>query len=311
MKRTSEQNDTYDVLNNFAEEDRPRMKELWELSHRYAPEPEEVISEDEMESALQKVHQRMESSGENGTSILPLWSKWVAAAAAALLLIVSGYLIIPQTVSVPYGEMATLELRDGTRVELNSGSELTFSRAFPYFGRDVSLDGEAFFRVERDDKTEFKVIANDAVVEVTGTDFNVRSWSEEPDRQTEVSVASGSVRLYPSQQRADGVQLTSGMWSRWSPEMERPAEPKEIAEEYISGWRENRFIFDNKPLWKIFREIERRFDIRIQIEEEEIARQSLTTYYNDPQDVRTILEDISRIKGLRYSETANGYRVYR
>ncbi|MDZ7682814.1 MAG: hypothetical protein U5J63_14135 [Fodinibius sp.] len=42
-----------------------------------------------------------------------------------------------------------------------------------------------------------------------------------------------------------------------------------------------------------------------------MADETLTTYYNNPKDVELILKDICRVKGLRFSESADGYRVYK
>lgn len=299
-----------DVLNNFNKEDQPRMQELWDKSRAYAPDPKELVSDEEVEAALHTVHKKMDQSENNRSSITPLWGKWLAAAAAVLIMLISGYLMIPRTASAPYGELVSIELPDGTQVELNSGSEISYSRLYQHINRDVALDGEAFFIVEEGDHP-FTVESNDAKIEVTGTRFNVRSWSEEPDRRTEVSVSSGNVRLYPSDQPENHVLLNKGTWSQWNPEMDAPSSPKEIASDELAGWRNNRLSFDDQPLWKIFREVERRFDVQIQLEQEGIASETLSTHYYDPETAQSIIEDISQIKGLRYSETANGYRVYR
>ena len=299
-----------EVLESFDTDGRQRIEELWDMSREYAPDPHKNISGEEVESALKNVHQQMDPASSNGSSIIPIWGKWVAAASIALIMLISGYLMIPQTASAPYGELASIELRDGTTVELNSGSKISYSRLYGLLNRDISLDGEAYFSVE-DANHPFTVESNDAKIEVTGTDFNVRSWSEEPDRQTEVTVSSGSVRLFPLNQPEHEVTLTQGMWSRWNPDMESPSAPEEVPADELTGWRDNRLSFDDQPLWKIFREIERRFDVQIQLEQDEVASETLSTHYHDPKGAQSIIEDISQIKGLRYSETANGYRIYR
>jgi transmembrane sensor len=157
----------------------------------------------------------------------------------------------------------------------------------------------------------FIVKANQAVVEVTGTEFNVRSRSDDPGLETRVHVASGSVALYPAGQSERSVTLSGGRLEPLEHTMESPRNPEPAAPEHIGEWRENRFHFRSETLGMIFREIERRFDIRIQLEADRLASEILTAHYSDPGDPERIIEDICHVKGLRYARTANGFRIYR
>ena len=81
------------------------------------------------------------------------------------------------TLTVPYGKRFDVELSDGTIVNLNSGSSLRFPVQFINgMERKVYLDGEAFFNVSKNNKDIFKVVSNDAITEVYGTQFNVKSY---------------------------------------------------------------------------------------------------------------------------------------
>jgi len=235
---------------------------------------------------------------------------YIAAAAVALLAFGLGYLLYPQSVTAPNGQRAAAVLPDGSTAELNSGTTIQYNRLFGIRNREVRLDGEAFFSVAPDDKP-FIVSANRAVVEVTGTAFNVRSRSDDPGYETRVHVASGSVALYPAGHSDRSVTLSAGDWSRWNITMETPQIPGPAAPENIGEWRDNRFHFRSETLGMIFREIERRFDIRIQLEAEQAASEVLTAHYTDPGDAKRIIEDICHVKGLRYAPTANGFRIYR
>ncbi len=235
---------------------------------------------------------------------------WMAAAAVALIAFGLGYLLYPQSMTAPYGQRVSAVLPDGSSVELNSGTTISYNRLFGIRNREVRLDGEAFFSVAPGDKP-FIVTANQAVVEVTGTAFNMRSRSDDPGLETRVHVAIGSVALYPSGHSDRRVSLTAGNWSRWNIAMEAPQSPEPAAPEHIGEWRENRFHFRSETLGMIFREIERRFDIRIQLEAAQMASEILTAHYSDPADAERIIEDICHVKGLRYARTANGFRIYK
>lgn len=81
--------------------------------------------------------------------------------------------------SIPRGGEFTMTLADGTRVWLNSESELHFPLQFGGEQRIVQLTGEAYFEVAKDAAHPFVVEVCDSKIQVLGTGFNVRSYSEE------------------------------------------------------------------------------------------------------------------------------------
>ena len=295
---------------DFKGPERSDMERIWEASADTAFRHEHADAQQTVD-ALKSVHQRLGfSEGDAKPRFLHRLPVYIAAAAVALLAFGLGFLLYPQSITAPNGQRAAAVLPDGSTVELNSGTTIHYNRLFGIQNREVRLDGEAFFSVAPGDKP-FIVSANHAVVEVTGTAFNVRSRSDDPDFETRVHVASGSVALYPAGQSDRSVTLNAGDWSRWSITMETPKTPGPATPDHIGEWRENRFHFRNETLGMIFREIERRFDIRIQLEADQAASEVLTAHYTDPGDAERIIEDICHVKGLRYARTANGFRIYR
>ncbi|TVQ67098.1 MAG: DUF4974 domain-containing protein [Balneolaceae bacterium] len=296
---------------DLKESERSDMERIWEASADTAFRHEHPDAQ-QTGDALESVHQRLGFSEGDAAKprFLHRLPVYIAAAAVALLAFGLGFLLYPQSVTAPYGQRAAAVLPDGSTLELNSGTTIQYNRLFGIRNREIRLDGEAFFSVAPGDKP-FIVSANRAVVEVTGTAFNVRSRSDDPGFETRVHVASGSVALYPAGQSDRSVTLSAGDWSRWSITMETPRTTEPAAPEHIGEWRENRFHFRNETLGMIFREVERRFDIRIQLEADQAASEVLTAHYTDPGDAERIIEDICHVKGLRYARTANGFRIYR
>ena len=82
-------------------------------------------------------------------------------------------------------------LSDGTKVWINSDSELEFPNRFGEDIREVKLKGEAYFEVTSDSRKPFYVLAGETKVHVLGTAFNVSAYRE--DRQTEVALLRGKV----------------------------------------------------------------------------------------------------------------------
>ena len=294
---------------------------LDEISENNADSPE--ISESETEEALKAVNQRLgfqkqkktpaDSDQNNTARSLFLKRKNVTtflAAAAILLVLGTGWYIIPVTIQIPYGETVTLTLPDGSTTTLNSGTEIRYNRLFNTTNRNLSLNGEAYFQVESSGQP-FTVSANGTVTEVAGTQFNVRSWKNDPGAETTITVAEGEVYFYPETAAGERVLLTEGLSSFWFTGMLQPSSPDPVELQNALAWKNRNLAFTGQPLSVIFNELERKFDTTISISEARIGRETLTTFYSSPENLEILLDDICTVKGLNYAETANGYRIFR
>lgn len=82
-------------------------------------------------------------------------------------------------------------LPDGTRVLLNENSRLSYPQAFGADSREVTLVGEAFFEVMPDPARPFRIHAKHTTVQVLGTSFSVRAYTE----NVRVAVRTGKVKF--------------------------------------------------------------------------------------------------------------------
>lgn len=299
-----------DFFDQFPDEERDKIQFLWEKSSE-AELQQPRLNENEVDRALASVHRQLANHHINKKpAVFNIQWKWVAAAAVLLLVAGAGFLLSPKTVRAPRGKMVSLTLPDGSTVALNSGSSVTYNRLFDITNRNIKLNGEAFFSVGKDED-HFIVRAPNATVEVIGTKFNVRSWGGAPDKRTEVTVVEGAVHFYPADHPDKSVAVPAGDLSILSATMDQPTQPKAVTIDNFTGWRDHKLIFNNRSLRFIFRELERRFNIRIQLEARNLARETLTAYYDHPKKVEPVLKDICRVKGLHFSKTTDGYRVYK
>jgi len=305
-------NDKHNHINSGKRFEDESLNKIWEMSAE--AEESDPVNESEVESALKNVKERAGINEESKPAFFiseNLWLKSRYMIAAVALIVLGLYVFyFPKTIAVPYGEIATVELPDGSTAELNSGSTLSYNRFFLGSERNLSLNGEAYFKVTSSEKP-FIVEANKSVTRVAGTEFNIRSWSTDPDRETVVTVADGKVLFYPIDQSENQIELLKGMYSRWNFEMAEPSSPEPVNITELAGWRQNRLIFRDQKLAVIFNELERRFDIRIDLEAPEVASETLTAFYTDPRNPADILNDIAMVKNLKYSETANGFRIFK
>ncbi len=234
--------------------------------------------------------------------------RWVAAAAVLVLLFGVGFYFRSTSVTAQRGEFAQVTLPDGSEVQLNSESSISYR---PHFlaARNVRLEGEAFFEVTKSDKP-FVVETFNARTTVLGTEFNVRARSDEPQASTSVIVASGKVRLLSKNGDREGVVLTSGKQSSVSMNAPRPTIPELVPLSRRLAWRTGGLAFSDQPFSIIFQEIERRYDVEIEASDD-ILNRPFSYYVHEPQSATNVITDLVVAEGLRYRETSRGFEIYR
>jgi len=87
----------------------------------------------------------------------------------------TGKIALLKSSETAYGVRSQIQLSDGTKVWLNSGTKLTYPDEFIGKTREVKLEGEAYFQVESDVDHPFYVDLNGYKVKATGTRFNITS----------------------------------------------------------------------------------------------------------------------------------------
>ena len=135
-------------------------------------------------------------------------------------------------------------LSDGSQVELNLGSELTFSHYRDQ--RRVTLEkGEAFFSVSHDTAHPFIVNAAGGRVRVTGTRFNV--WMYED--QVRVNLVEGSVLVTSNENLpGDGLRLGPAMQASFKQGDFTPKISQTYASDNSLAWRSGKLVLDNLAL---------------------------------------------------------------
>jgi transmembrane sensor len=110
------------------------------------------------------------------------------------------------THSTAVGEVRHLLLEDGSRVDLNTNSEIV-TRIEANRRVTLLIRGEARFRVDRDDRPVFLVVAGQASVKSTGADFSVRLVNSS---RVDVLVKAGraDISVAPPDVSRSGLQLS-------------------------------------------------------------------------------------------------------
>jgi len=166
----------------------------------------------------------------------------------------AGYL--ENSIRVPTAYMYSITLEDGTVVHLNAATELRFPFAFNNAGREVFVDGEAYFSVAKDAKRPFIVHTKKGDVNVLGTAFNINTY----ENKLVVSLISGSVVVKP--QKNSGIALKPCQELTLDP-LSLETSLAAFRDEEVMSWLYGQYRFQAQSLAAVCKTAERLYGVKI------------------------------------------------
>ncbi|MBL0356442.1 MAG: FecR family protein [Chitinophagaceae bacterium] len=203
-------------------------------------------------------------------------------------------------VATKNGSKTSLVLPDGTKVWLNSGSQLDYDKTYGNKLREVSLTGEAYFDVVKNASKPFVIHTSKMDIKVLGTAFNVKCYPGE--KTTETSLVRGSIEvtlkdrqekimLKPNEKLVinnDDRAVSAGssnlkQVSKTSSKTEKPI----ITLSHLTflpidstvietAWVQNRLIFSSETFEDIALKMERWYNVKIEFADEDLKDETLT-----------------------------------
>ena len=238
---------------------------------------------------------------------------WRVAKYAAMLLLVIGAgftfqyavwgwqpdkLIYAQDCSIaaPLGQMTNIVLPDGSKVMLNSGSSITYNGYFSNGERLVTLKGEAFFEVAKDQDHPFRIETSLLNFEVFGTSFNIEAYPDDPTINT--TLVEGSLAISDKTHK-ELHRLKPGENACYEADQTKLVVTNVNTGIYTS-WKDGLITFRNEKLKEIAKKIERWYNVKIIINNPKIGEQAYfgTILKNKPVD--QILEVLRLSSSLHY-----------
>ena len=199
------------------------------------------------------------------------------------------------TLRVPCGGEYQLMLADGTRVRVNSESELVFPTCFNSDRREVFLKGEAYFQVAPDSDKPFYVRVNDYIVKVTGTSFNVTSYTDDPCTMT--TLVEGKVSVYGNDSTWN-CDLTPGHMLKFDKGTARVTS-EECDPRIYTSWIDGEFKFRDMRLEDIMKKLNRWYDFEVAYEEEELKDlrfSGAAEKYNPVEFLLKMIEEVTKVR---------------
>ncbi len=215
--------------------------------------------------------------------------KYILQAAAMIIVVFGAYGIFKiitgefeTKISASTDQIISDTLNDGSVINLNKHSTLSYPVKFDKSIRKVKLKGEAFFNVEHNENQAFVIELNGANIIVLGTSFNIKEIPEE--HSVEVYVESGTVQLYAVNAESDtsSIILTEGekgFVNTKSGIAEKPADEGMNANDML--WLNNTFVFDGVRLEYVADFLESYYDIEIEFAQDGVKNLLLTASFKN------------------------------
>ncbi|WP_075556992.1 FecR domain-containing protein [Parabacteroides timonensis] len=251
------------------------------------------------DNALNKVDDRIRRSQ---LKVLFMWGQRVAAILFIPLLI--AYLLqvlIPEKrdirmleVRTNPGMMTNLTLPDGTKVNLNSESSLTYPEIFEGDLRSVRLEGEAFFEVVKNPEKRFVVTTpHNARVEVLGTSFNMEAFKW--DSIVSTTLISGKVAFIT---KSGQVDMKPGEKLVYNIQANRPR-IYHTSGETETSWKEGMIVFKKTPFKEAIRMLTKRYNVEFVVSNNKYVNDLFTGSFTDHR-LEQILDIFNASSGIKW-----------
>lgn len=183
------------------------------------------------------------------------------------------------TLTTPRGGQYQLVLPDGSKIWLNSSSSVKFPSRFTSDKREVEITGEVYLEVAKNLKMPFRVKANNTIVEVLGTEFNVNAYNDESTLKT--TLIGGSVKVLVIGKEAtettgrsvryDQLKGSEGDGIILQPGQQAVSDGDHITRQIadidkVLAWKNGFFSVQDEDFGSFMRQIERWYDINVKYE---------------------------------------------
>ena len=194
------------------------------------------------------------------------------------------------------GSKGRFVLPDSTVVWLNSNSLLEYPETFSASAREVSLSGEAYFEVRRNEKLPFRVQAGEMKVEVLGTRFIVDNYQRKSG--VEAVLVEGSVKIAGCKMN-HSVVLTPGQLINYDKKSERTKVQMVNTDDYIR-WIQNELTFDNDKLADIIINLNKWYGVDIECPSEFAEKVFMSFSVRNGENLDEILKAMTLVAPIRY-----------
>lgn len=190
-------------------------------------------------------------------------------------------------ITIPHGQVYKIILNDGTEVWMNANSKLTFPTQFIEDERVVTLQGEAYFKVTKNEKKPFIIKTNKIDTRVLGTELNVKAFE---DSDVHVTLISGAIKVYIPEIQKE-ISLSPGEDIGYTNNI---YQVNKINTDYYTQWKEGYFYFDNASLADILKELGYWYNMTVEMEQDTLLTNLRLHFIADRKEkINQVIENLN------------------
>ncbi|MCI9845462.1 FecR family protein [Flavobacterium pectinovorum] len=205
--------------------------------------------------------------------------------------------VIAENTSVDFSGKQLIRLPDGSTVLLNDNSTLKYKQdSFGDKTREVTLTGEAFFDIKRNETKPFIVHTGKVQTKVLGTAFNINARNA--SKNIEVTVARGKVQV------GDAEKIYGVITPNQQIKVNKNTlvfEQNAIKAEVVTEWKNNYLILDNLNMQEAIAMVSQKYKVTILLSNEKIKNCRITASFLNEEDLDHVLQVICSVTETSYS----------
>jgi len=236
-------------------------------------------------------------------------------------------------IKTPNGGRSEITLPDGSKVWLNAGSSIRYENGFNIRNRNIYLEGEGYFKVAKNKQLPFVVNTTEIKIRAVGTEFNVKAYSR--DNTIETTLIEGKISIEGTKKVNTSVKVCLGqnekaVYIKNSGKIDINAlknmavlqhlQPISTAQNILVSekkidpnpdiaWLENKLIFKRDDLEKIAITLERKYNVTIRFDSEDVKKFKFTGTLDDVS-LQQVLDVIKLTSPIDYSIAGKEVVIY-
>jgi ferric-dicitrate binding protein FerR (iron transport regulator) len=254
-------------------------------------------------------------SGSKSKSKQKLYFNWTSYAAAIFLVLLIASIAVNfifhpqketlieqiqsiQNVVFNHNGVQKLVLPDSSVVWLNDRTKFSYPGEFNTDKRVVSMEGNVFFEVQKNEVQPFVVQAGKVDVAVTGTTFFVET---ETEKNTLVALVSGGVTVYVKNEEGaviNSAKLIPGQQAKIN-KANNLLSVTTVDISYYVAWKDGTYRFVDEPLSIIAKQLSHRYNMKIVLSPS-VKNKRFTGRIAPGQNINAIMKIINETHPVKY-----------
>lgn len=327
------------------------LKDIWQTTH-YQKVANSANTNAEWQKFAKVAIQKESKIFSEKTALVRKLYRVIKIAAMVVLVFSVGFFVqylMPEKqeysiINVPYGAKSELDLPDGSKVWVNSGSVLKYPSSLTAKEVNLYLEGEAFFKIAENKKRTLNVNTSTLTIQVHGTSFNVKSYPDEeivettllegsiaisgkvgnrvlktpiflkPNEQATLIKGKNEIQFKDSNSANDQISDSSNEQNfAYKPLIKTKPQlqiKQRIELEPLISWKNNVLNFKNERFEDLSRKIERWYNVEIEINDADLKNSRYTGTFEN-ETIEQALEALCLSLPFKYEIEKNQINIFK